>query len=170
MQSDLCATDPLLTRPLDHSLFHKSLFPLTRLVVGLVELGARRAMRLPASRRFKCNRPAGLRNLLVLHDTCEFTCYRNKESDIGVIEFTASGKNKAGRPICNTIRGVLMHSSLVITPEGVPLGLAAVKFWSRKKFKRCDSRRILTMRESRIFTVAESSMCRSPSDSKLRMP
>jgi hypothetical protein len=28
-----------------------------------------------------------------------------------------------------------MHSSLVLTPQGVPLGLAAVKFWTRKKFK-----------------------------------
>ena len=28
-----------------------------------------------------------------------------------------------------------MHSSLVLTPEGLPLGMAAVKFWTRKKFK-----------------------------------
>jgi hypothetical protein len=28
-----------------------------------------------------------------------------------------------------------MHSSLAVTIEGVPLGLAAVKFWTRKKFK-----------------------------------
>jgi hypothetical protein len=28
-----------------------------------------------------------------------------------------------------------MHSSLVVTPDGLPLGLAAVKFWTRKKFK-----------------------------------
>ncbi len=28
-----------------------------------------------------------------------------------------------------------MHSSLVLTPQGVPLGLAAVKFWTREKFK-----------------------------------
>jgi hypothetical protein len=31
--------------------------------------------------------------------------------------------------------GILMHSSLVVTPEGLPLGLAAVKFWTRNKFK-----------------------------------
>jgi hypothetical protein len=29
----------------------------------------------------------------------------------------------------------LMHSSLAVTPDGLPLGLAAVKFWTRKKFK-----------------------------------
>lgn len=28
-----------------------------------------------------------------------------------------------------------MHSSLVVTAEGLPLGLAGVKFWTRKKFK-----------------------------------
>jgi hypothetical protein len=28
-----------------------------------------------------------------------------------------------------------MHSSLVVTAEGLPLGLAAVKFWTREKFK-----------------------------------
>ena len=30
---------------------------------------------------------------------------------------------------------MLMHSSLAVTPEGLPLGLAAVKFWTRKKFR-----------------------------------
>jgi hypothetical protein len=28
-----------------------------------------------------------------------------------------------------------MHSSLAVTTAGLPLGLAAVKFWTRKKFK-----------------------------------
>ena len=28
-----------------------------------------------------------------------------------------------------------MHSSLAVTVEGLPLGLAAVKFWNREKFK-----------------------------------
>jgi hypothetical protein len=28
-----------------------------------------------------------------------------------------------------------MHSSLAVTLEGLPLGLAAIQFWSRKKFK-----------------------------------
>jgi hypothetical protein len=30
---------------------------------------------------------------------------------------------------------MLMHSSLAVTTAGLPLGLAAVKFWTRKKFK-----------------------------------
>jgi hypothetical protein len=29
----------------------------------------------------------------------------------------------------------MMHSSLAVTPEGLPLGLTAAKFWSRSKFK-----------------------------------
>lgn len=39
---------------------------------------------------------------------------------------------RQGRPpeIC----GILMHSSLSVTAEGLPLGLTAVKFWTRKKF------------------------------------
>lgn len=28
-----------------------------------------------------------------------------------------------------------MHASLAITPEGLPLGLTAAKFWSREKFR-----------------------------------
>ena len=28
-----------------------------------------------------------------------------------------------------------MHSSLIVTLSGLPLGLAAIKFWTRKKFK-----------------------------------
>ena len=28
-----------------------------------------------------------------------------------------------------------MHGSLAVTPEGLPLGLAAIKFWTRSKFK-----------------------------------
>lgn len=39
----------------------------------------------------------------------------------------------------HTICGILMHSSLVVTTQGVPLGLAAIKFWTRKKFKGCDA-------------------------------
>jgi hypothetical protein len=35
----------------------------------------------------------------------------------------------------HTVCGLLMHSSLVVTTEGLPLGLAAIKFWTRQKFK-----------------------------------
>lgn len=32
-----------------------------------------------------------------------------------------------------------MHASFVVTPEGLPLGLAAIKFWTRDKFKGCNA-------------------------------
>jgi hypothetical protein len=32
-----------------------------------------------------------------------------------------------------------MHSSLAFTTEGLPLGLAAIKFWSRSQFKGCNA-------------------------------
>ncbi|MEY9420444.1 hypothetical protein ABIF69_006886 [Bradyrhizobium japonicum] len=63
--------------------------------------------------------------ILVLHDTTEFSLKREKPDLIG---FT--GKT-AGRTQC----GILMHSSLAVTTEGLPLGLSAIKFWTRKKFK-----------------------------------
>jgi len=50
-----------------------------------------------------------------------------------------SGKDSAGRLRTHTVCGLLMHSSLVVTTEGLPLGLAAVKFWTRKKFKGCNA-------------------------------
>ena len=34
-----------------------------------------------------------------------------------------------------------MHSSLALTTEGVPFGLTAVKFWTRKKFKGTNALR-----------------------------
>jgi hypothetical protein len=46
-----------------------------------------------------------------------------------------SGRDKAGRLRSHTVCGILMHSSLAVTTEALPLGLASVKFWSRKKFK-----------------------------------
>jgi len=32
-----------------------------------------------------------------------------------------------------------MHSSLAITTDGLPLGLTATKFWTRKEFKGCNA-------------------------------
>lgn len=46
-----------------------------------------------------------------------------------------SGKDKAGRFRMHTVCGLLMHTSLAVTTEGLPLGLSAVKVWSRQQFK-----------------------------------
>jgi hypothetical protein len=32
-----------------------------------------------------------------------------------------------------------MHSSMVVTPAGTPLGLAAARFWTRDRFKGCTA-------------------------------
>jgi hypothetical protein len=32
-----------------------------------------------------------------------------------------------------------MHSSMVVTPEGLPLGLASIHFWTRDRFKGCTA-------------------------------
>jgi hypothetical protein len=67
--------------------------------------------------------------ILVLHDTTEFSFQRDMPEAIGRLTFVKGGH------ATYTACGVLMHSSLVLTTDGLPLGLAAVKFWTRKKFK-----------------------------------
>jgi hypothetical protein len=71
--------------------------------------------------------------ILILHDTTEFTYKRKGEHDLGLIHRTKL-KGRAGL-VEYTLREILMHASLAITPEGLPLGLSSVKFWTRKKFK-----------------------------------
>ncbi len=74
--------------------------------------------------------------ILVLHDTTEFSFTRSDSQAIGQTHKVASGqKNKAGRQRMHTVCGILMHSSLAVTPDGLPLGLTAIKLWTRKKFK-----------------------------------
>ena len=73
--------------------------------------------------------------ILVLHDTTEFTFRRKHTEAIGKIHKTVAGPKRPGRPRLHTVGGLLMHNSLVITTEGLPLGLANVKFWTRKRFK-----------------------------------
>jgi Transposase DNA-binding len=73
--------------------------------------------------------------MLVLHDTTEFSYQREDSDAIGITKSINSGRDKAGRLRSHTVCGILMHLSLVVTTEGLPLGLAAVKFWTRKKFK-----------------------------------
>ena len=77
--------------------------------------------------------------ILILHDTCEFTFQRKKDSKIGLLGRPSCGKDKDGRLKHFTVRGLLMHSSLAITLDGLPLGLAAIKFWTRKQFKGCNA-------------------------------
>jgi hypothetical protein len=74
--------------------------------------------------------------ILVLHDTTEFSFTRIDTQAIGKTRKVVSGhKDKRGRPRLHTMCGILMHSSLAVTTDGLPLGLAAIKLWTRKKFK-----------------------------------
>jgi hypothetical protein len=65
--------------------------------------------------------------LLVLHDTTEFSYPRE---NIGLLH-KARNPGRTRHPMC----GISLHSSLVVTTAGLPLGLSAVKFWTRKMFK-----------------------------------
>jgi hypothetical protein len=67
--------------------------------------------------------------VLVLHDTTEFSFQRDTPAEVGRL------CRVRARCTTHTVCGLLMHASLVLTTDGLPLGLAAVKFWTRKKFK-----------------------------------
>ena len=69
--------------------------------------------------------------ILILHDTTEFTYYRESAKGLGVLHkgFRSWGQQHY------LVRGILMHSSLAVTTAGLPLGMTAIKFWSRSKFK-----------------------------------
>jgi len=77
--------------------------------------------------------------VLVLHDTTEFSYKRESADAIGITKRINNGRDKTGRPRTHTVCGILMHSSLAVTTEGLPLGLTAIKFWTRKKFKGTDA-------------------------------
>ncbi|MDX7954025.1 IS4 family transposase [Lichenihabitans sp. Uapishka_5] len=72
--------------------------------------------------------------ILVLQDTTEFVFKRARPEAIGSIGLASMARPNGPRSL-HTVCGLLMHSSLAVTPEGLPLGLTAAKFWSRSKFK-----------------------------------
>jgi hypothetical protein len=77
--------------------------------------------------------------ILVIHDTTEFTYKREDVEAIGKTRINIAGAYRDGMPRYLTACGILMHSSLAVTTDGLPLGLAAIKFWSRKKFKGANA-------------------------------
>jgi len=70
--------------------------------------------------------------ILMLHDTTEFSFQREQPEKIGKTRVFPSVRI-GSKPV--TKCGLLMHASLAVTTSGKPLGLTAVKFWTRKKFK-----------------------------------
>jgi len=77
--------------------------------------------------------------VLILHDTTEFSYQREDPGLIGMITSSNCGRDSTGKARMRTLCGILMHSSLAVTTEGLPLGLTAVKFWTRKKFEGCNA-------------------------------
>src|SRR5215813_9934777 len=74
--------------------------------------------------------------VLVLHDTTEFSFTRQEKRAIGLWrKLPMQSAFGAQLVAC----GILMHSSLIVTTDGVPLGLGAIKFWTRKRFKGTDA-------------------------------
>ncbi|KNE75156.1 transposase (plasmid) [Candidatus Burkholderia crenata] len=77
--------------------------------------------------------------VLILQDTTEFSYKRERPELIGSTRKVPSRPDKKRQSPKHTVCEILMHSSLAVTTQGIPLGLAAIKFWSRKKFKGCDA-------------------------------
>ena len=77
--------------------------------------------------------------ILVLHDTTEFTFHRKDVTAVGIVHKSYTQKDPEGRPRHYTVCGMRMHSSLAVTTEGLPLGLAALKFWTRDEFPGCNA-------------------------------
>lgn len=48
-----------------------------------------------------------------------------------------AGKHGRQQPL--TQCGILMHSSVTVTADGLPFGVAAIKFRTRSKFKGCNA-------------------------------
>ncbi len=77
--------------------------------------------------------------VLVLHDTTEFSYHRADRQAVGILHRSPIGLDRDGKPRHYVVCGIQMHSSLAVTTEGLPLGLTAVKFWTRKEFKGCNA-------------------------------
>jgi hypothetical protein len=73
--------------------------------------------------------------ILVIQDTTELSYQRAQPRRIGSTCRVNSGRDKEGRYRMHTVCGLLMHSCLAVTAEGLPLGLSAIKFWTRAHFK-----------------------------------
>lgn len=77
--------------------------------------------------------------VLILHDRTEVTFNRKSPKKIGYTRKCANRKGLFDHEMERAMCGILMHSSLAITSERIPLGLTANKFWSRDKFKNAEA-------------------------------
>ncbi|KLU21793.1 transposase [Caballeronia mineralivorans PML1(12)] len=79
--------------------------------------------------------------ILVLQDTTTFSYERERPELVGYAGSAITSAERRGRTKPSPQCGILMHSSLAVTTEGLPLGLTAIKFWSRKEFKDTAKKR-----------------------------
>ncbi|MFO7759540.1 MAG: hypothetical protein R6V26_13885 [Roseovarius sp.] len=70
-----------------------------------------------------------------MQDTTEFSFKRAAPEKVGFTKISTGRKLKEGRHQKHAVCGLLMHAIMAITPDGLPLGLTAAKFWSRSKFR-----------------------------------
>ena len=63
--------------------------------------------------------------ILIVQDTTEFSFKRSNPEKVGFTGISTGRKMKEGRHQKHAVCGLLMHASLAITPEGLPLGLTA---------------------------------------------
>jgi hypothetical protein len=77
--------------------------------------------------------------ILVLHDTTEFNYHRDDTAAIGILHKNPVRRKRDGTLQHTIVCGLLMHSSLAVTTDGLPLGLTAIKFWSRDQFYGCNA-------------------------------
>ncbi|MBB6229237.1 hypothetical protein FHS79_003438 [Polymorphobacter multimanifer] len=59
--------------------------------------------------------------MLFLQDTTEFPYQRRNPRDVGFTKSIDSRRNKKARLRHHAVCGILMHSSLVVTEDGLPL-------------------------------------------------
>jgi hypothetical protein len=102
--------------------------------------------------------------VLVLHDTTEFSFHRGNPDAIGFTRVMHRGRQRTERDDHRKICGVLMHSALVVTTDGLPLGLAAGKFWTRKTFKSLPPRQRGKLQRT---PIAEKESARWPSNLRI---
>jgi hypothetical protein len=87
-----------------------------------------------AATRARCDDSKG--PILLIQDTTDLSYQRASPHAVGITKNVNCGaRDRNGRWRQHTVCGMLMHTSLAVTPEGLPLGLSAVKFWTRKKFR-----------------------------------
>lgn len=73
--------------------------------------------------------------ILILQDTTEFSFKGSAPEKIGFTGQATGPRQRGDWRKTSLVCGMLMHASLAIKPEGLPLGMTAAKFWSRDKFK-----------------------------------